>query len=76
MYLTDFGLALDKHFSLTSNEEKFFQQNCYFDYGEILFNLGLILSSIFDTLTEKDKQTISYKYNIEEGIQLYKKPLS
>src|SRR5205823_6474332 len=32
-YLTDFGLVLDKSFTLTKEERLFFQQNTYYDYG-------------------------------------------
>jgi hypothetical protein len=32
IYLTDFGLVLDKSFALTSDEKAFFEQNLFYDY--------------------------------------------
>ncbi|MCG6138862.1 MAG: hypothetical protein MET45_30460, partial [Nostoc sp. LLA-1] len=58
IYLTDFGLVLDKSFSLTKEEESFFQQNQFYDYGEILRNLGHLIRSSYDSCSESDKRII------------------
>lgn len=71
IYLTDFGLVLDKSFSLTKNEETFFKQNQFYDYGEVLRNLGHLIRSRYDSCSEKDKHTIMEKYKIKEGLKPY-----
>jgi hypothetical protein len=70
-YLTDFGLVLDKSFALTKDEESFFQQNQFYDYGEILRNLGHVIRSSYNSCSENDKSTIMQKYGIKEGLKPY-----
>jgi hypothetical protein len=69
IYLTDFGLVLDKSFTLTKEEESFFKQNTYYDYGEVLRNLGHLIRSAYDSCSENDKRRIMEKYGIKEGLQ-------
>jgi serine/threonine protein kinase len=71
IYLTDFGLALDKSFALTERVEDFFEQNTLYDYGEVLRNLGHLIRSPYDLCSESDKHRIMEKYGIKEGLQLY-----
>lgn len=71
IYLTDFGLVLDKSFTLTKDEESFFQENQFYDYGEILRNLGHLIRSSYDSCSETDKRTIIEKYHIKEGLKPY-----
>jgi serine/threonine protein kinase len=47
MYLTDFGLVLDKNFDLSEKEHEFFKQNFYYDYGEFLCAVGMNLFSVY-----------------------------
>lgn len=70
-YLTDFGLVLDKSFTLTKDEEFFFEQNTFYDYGEILRNLGHLIHSSYDLCSENDKRTIVEKYGIKEDLKPY-----
>lgn len=70
-YLTDFGLVLDKSFSLTKDEEAFFQQHQFYDYGEILRNLGHLIRSSYDSCSEDDKRRIREKYDIQAGLKPY-----
>lgn len=70
-YLTDFGLVLDKSFMLTKNEESFFEQNAFYDYGEVLRNLGHLIRSPYDLCSEDEKHRIMKKYGIKEGSKLY-----
>jgi hypothetical protein len=58
VYLTDFGLALDKQFELTPAERQFYRQHSYFDYGYLLWNLGSFLSDIYHGLPDDDKNRI------------------
>lgn len=70
-YLTDFGLVLDKSFSLTKDEESFFQQNQFYDYGEILRNLGHLIRLSYDSCSEIDQRTVREKYDIKEHLKPY-----
>ncbi|MBE9079076.1 hypothetical protein IQ241_17525 [Romeria aff. gracilis LEGE 07310] len=70
-YLIDFGLALDKNFALTKDEETFFEQNIYYDYGEVLRNLGHLIRTSYDLCPEEDKRRIAGKYGISEDLQSY-----
>jgi len=70
-YLTDFGLALDKSFALTKDEASFFEQHIFYDYGEVLRNLGHLIRPSYDSCSEQDKRRIMQKYGIKEGLQPY-----
>ena len=71
VYLTDFGLALDKSFALTEDENVFFEQNSLYDYGEVLRNLGHLIRSPYNSCSESDKYRIMKKYGIKDGLQPY-----
>ncbi|MEH2152876.1 hypothetical protein [Nostoc sp.] len=64
-YLTDFGLVLDKSFPLTKDEESFFNQNIFYDYGEVLRNLGHLIQWSYDLCSENDQRRIMEKYGIK-----------
>ncbi len=68
-YLTDFGLVLDKSFMLTKDEESFFEQNTFYDYGEVLRNLGHLIRSPYDSCSKNDKRRIMEKYGIKEDLK-------
>jgi hypothetical protein len=69
IYLTDFGLALDKSFTLTEDEDIFFEQNSLYDYGEVLRNLGQLIRSPYHSSSESSQYRIMKKYGIEEGLR-------
>lgn len=71
IYLTDFGLVLDRSFALTPDEESFFEQNIFYDYGEVLRNLGHLIRPSFDSCSENGKRRIMEKYGIKEGLKPY-----
>ncbi|MBW4595789.1 MAG: hypothetical protein KME46_23510 [Brasilonema angustatum HA4187-MV1] len=71
IYLTDFGLVLDKSFALTKDEESFFKQHTFYDYGEVLRNLGHVIRPFYYSCSENDKRRIMEKYGIKEGLQPY-----
>ncbi|WP_339383383.1 protein kinase domain-containing protein [Oculatella sp. LEGE 06141] len=71
IYLTDFGLALDKSFALTEDETVFFEQNSLYDYGEVLRNLGHLIRSPYGSCSENDKYRIMKKYGIKDGLRPY-----
>lgn len=69
-YLTDFGLALDKNFDLTSAEQAFYARNTEYDYGELLSSLGSHLAHMCrDELSEPEKSHLSDNYGITEKIE-------
>ncbi|WP_414622456.1 hypothetical protein [Calothrix sp. CCY 0018] len=69
-YLSDFGLVLDNSFSLTSDEKSFFEQNKFYDYGEVLRNFGFLIRWSYDSCSENQKRNIMRKYCIE-GLKPY-----
>lgn len=69
IYLTDFGLVLDQSFALTKEEELFFEQNMFYDYGEVLRNLSHLIRSPYDSCSSDDKRRIMKKYDISEDLQ-------
>ncbi len=68
VYLTDFGLALDRHFELAPAEKQFYKQNSYYDYGLLLWSFGSYLLSIYRKLPDVDKNRVSEKYEIQDGM--------
>jgi hypothetical protein len=68
-YLTDFGLVLDRSFALTKEEELFYSQHTYYDYGEVLACLDFLIFRSYEALPESDKRRMMQKYGIKEGIQ-------
>lgn len=71
IYLTDFGLALDKSFTLSQKEKIFFEQNTFYDYGEILRNLGHLIWWSYEACSESDKRRIIKEYGIRESLKPY-----
>jgi hypothetical protein len=69
VYLTDFGLVLDRSFSLTKQEEDFFDQHIFYDYGVILASLGVVVSSLYSLCPEPEQLKIRQKYNITEDLK-------
>lgn len=71
IYLTDFGLVMDRSFTLAKDEQIFFEQNTFYDYGEILRNLGHLVRSPYYVRSEQDRCKIMEKYGIKAGLQPY-----
>jgi hypothetical protein len=71
IYLTDFGLALDKSFALTEDENIFFEQNSLYDYGEVLRNLGHLIQLPYNSCSESDKSRMMKKYGVKDGLRPY-----
>jgi len=70
-YLTDFGLVLDRSFALTKDEESFFEQNTFYDCGEVLRNLGHLIRPSYNSCSDNDKRRIMEKYGIKEDLKPY-----
>lgn len=71
IYLTDFELALDKSFALNKDEKAFFEQNTFYDYGEVLRNLGHLIRFAYDSCSQRDKSRLMERYDIPVGLQPY-----
>jgi serine/threonine protein kinase len=71
-YLTDFGLVLDRSFSLTKEEKDFFAQHIFYDYGLVLLNLGNVALAIYDSCPEGDRLKIMEKYGITPDLKPHK----
>jgi hypothetical protein len=67
-YLSDFGLALDRQFALTPAEQAFYKQNSWYDYGNLLWNLGEQLFWIYRSLTAADKASVAAQFGLGEGL--------
>jgi serine/threonine protein kinase len=68
-YLTDFGLVLDRSFSLTKKEENFFDQHIFYDYGVFLSSLGAVVSSLYSLCSEENRLKINEKYSITKDLK-------
>ena len=68
VYLTDFGLVLDRRFALTEEEAAFYKQHVFYDYGEVLSSITFLLLSAFEARSEDDKRALKAKYGIQEDI--------
>lgn len=65
-YLTDFGLVLDKSFELSPEEIRFYEQNSYYDYGNLIWSLVSSLASMYYKLPDEDKSRLATLYNLDE----------
>lgn len=73
VYLTDFGLVLDRHFSLQENEVAFFNQHIDYDYAQAISNLIFPIYDRYEALPAETQQALRTKYGVpEEGNQFYK----
>jgi hypothetical protein len=58
VYLTDFGLALDRHFALSPGERQFYRQNRLYDFGYLLWSVGAQLFWMYDHLPDAEKRRV------------------
>jgi hypothetical protein len=65
-YLTDFGLVLDKSFALTQAEQLFYQQNTYYDYGQLSWGLGCHFVEMYWNLPDADRNRIAERIGLSE----------
>jgi serine/threonine protein kinase len=72
IYLTDFGLVLDRSFALSSEEMSFLEENRFYDYGEVLRNLGHLIRGWYNSCSQEDKFRIIEKYGIDQSWESYR----
>jgi hypothetical protein len=58
VYLSDFGLAMDRGFDLTSEERELLQAHEYYDYGEILWSLGWVVADRYQQLPDEVRRDV------------------
>lgn len=71
LYLTDFGLTIDRNFELSEAELEFFNQHQFYDDGEMLVCVGSHLTTIFRSLPDEQQQTIRQKYGVANDLKPY-----
>jgi hypothetical protein len=64
LYLTDFGLVLDREFELSEDEKAFFDAHAHFDYARIAVCLGYQLYSRYCGLSETDQLALKSNLGI------------
>ena len=68
-YLSDFGLVLDKQFALAPAEEAFHKQHSWYDYANLLWNLGSHLFWTYDGLDAAAKQRVAARFGLGDGMR-------
>lgn len=71
IYVTDFGLVLDRSFDLTPAELAFFDDHVDYDFGEGLAGIGYLIEHVYEQMsdTERAKVDASYGINPEMTVQ-------
>lgn len=71
-YLADFGLVLDKQFSLAPAEEGFFKQHSWYDHAYLVWNLASHLFWVHRALDDADKQRLTDQLGLREEMTFEK----
>ena len=69
IYLTDFGLVLDKNFALNKTERTFFANNRYYDCGEFLCGLADLLYAQYNNLSQPRREALIRQCALEEQLK-------
>jgi len=67
VFVSDFGLALDRNFDLATDELEFLRHHEYYDYGEILWSLGQALINMYNNLPEDRRRMAVEQCGIPRG---------
>lgn len=72
LYLTDFGLVLDRSFALREDEQTFFQANTHYAYARFLRDIIFHIHELYDALPALNQQQLKERYGIPaEGDHFY-----
>lgn len=71
IYITDFGLALDRSFALSKDERHFFEQHTNYDYGELMRNIGRMIFWSYNSCSGSNQQRIRDKYGIANDLKYH-----
>lgn len=72
LFLSDFGLALDREFELTPTERKFFERHRYYDYGQVISSIGPVALISYFALDDKAKALIHKELGAAPGADFRK----
>jgi hypothetical protein len=67
IYLTDFGLVLDRGFALTPAEQIFYRQHLDYDYGQVLGCLDSVLLHAYNAAPEQNRCQLQQAYSIPDA---------
>jgi len=73
LYLSDFGLALDKNFELTKEERSFYEEHSYYDLAEYLWAMADQVVKMYNSLPTKKQakfKQFELKPNLHKSKQL------
>lgn len=70
VFLTDFGLTLDKEFDLSEEERRFFETHSHADYGDLIANVQIPFQEMFKALTEDIQISIFEELGITNSKEL------
>jgi serine/threonine protein kinase len=73
VYLTDFGLCLDKSFELSDKEKVFYKRHINYDYMEYIGCCSVVLESSLHDLTKANKTLLEDKIGLKEKMPYYEK---
>ncbi len=71
VFLTDFGLALDKCSDLSPAEHAFFKSHTYYDYGEVLSCMGYVVHQAYEALPEAEKHGLLDRFGAPRDANWY-----
>ncbi|HEX8272792.1 MAG TPA: hypothetical protein VF615_09065 [Longimicrobiaceae bacterium] len=66
-YLSDFGLLLDPDFDLGADERAFLDAHRLYDYGRVLWSLGLLLHDTYLELPDEARRRVAGRCGMGEG---------
>lgn len=71
LYLTDFGLSLDRQFDLTRAERRFFETHLpHYDEGAFLAGLPIVLRAHFDRLNDEQKAKVRQRLHLDSNVEI------
>ena len=73
IYLTDFGLGLDRGFDLSEKEKNFYKKHINYDYMEYIGCCSVILESSWHDLSKGSKAQLEEKFGLSEKTPYYEK---
>lgn len=73
VFLSDFGLTLDRHFKLSKLEQSFFKKHHFYDHMEYLGCCSTLLESYWHDLDSKSKMKLESDLNITSETQFFEK---
>jgi len=70
-YLTDFGLVLDRSFTLTTADKAFFRRHGDYDEAEFMLGIGAYLYPLYRNLAPRVSAALQARYGIAEEMSYW-----